>query len=109
MFCLPSILDSESFGVSAVEAMACGVPVIASDVDGFTETVEDGVTGYVVPRKDASAAAEKLKLLARDPALREKMGRAGRERVLRLYDFQKNVEQMEEVYRKAVALCQNGR
>ena len=104
-FCLPSVLNSESFGVSAVEAMACEVPVIASDVDGFTETVEDGVTGYVVPRENAAAITEKLLLLARDPALRQKLGKAGRERVLRLYDFEKNVAEMESVYQKTIALA----
>lgn len=98
--CLPS--RSESFGVSAVEAMACEVPVVSSDVDGFLETVEDGVTGFLTPIGDVQAVAEKLLQLALDPSLRQTMGKAGRERVLRLYDFDKNVEQMEEVYQTAI-------
>ena len=102
VFCLPSILNSESFGVSAVEAMACQVPVIASDVDGFTETVEDGVTGYLVPKQDAQAIADRLLELYRDPEKRRSFGRAGRQRVLRLYDIEKNVLELEEFYRQTM-------
>lgn len=98
--CLPS--RSESFGVSAVEAMACCVPVIASNVDGFIETVEDGVTGYLAPCGDVEALAEHLLTLSQDVELRRNMGTAGRERVLRLFDFKKNVEQMEKVYQAAI-------
>ena len=104
VLCLPSILNSESFGVAAVEAMACAVPVVASDVDGFRATVEDGVTGYVVPKQDAQIIADKLYGLAVNPSLREKLGKAGRERVLRLYDFEKNVDEMEDCYRKTIKL-----
>lgn len=96
VFCVPSVLNSESFGVSAVEAMACEVPVIASDVDGFTETVADGVTGFLVPREDAEAIAERLFQLHADAQLRREMGLAGRERVERLYDWEKNVSTMEQ-------------
>lgn len=105
VFCLPSIYDSESFGVAAVEAMACGVPVIASDVDGFTETVEDHVTGFIVPRKNPEAMADKLLELANHPALRVKMGVAGRERALSLYDFDENVKTMEQCYLKTIELA----
>lgn len=104
--CLPS--RSESFGVSAVEAMACGVPVVASNVDGFLETVEDGVTGFLAPCGDVEALAEHLLRLCQDTALRSQMGEAGRERVLRLFDFKKNVEQMEQVYEAAIAEHKKG-
>lgn len=106
VFCLPSVLNSESFGVSAVEAMACEVPVIASSVDGFTETVEDGVTGFLVPCRDSAEMTQRLLQLYRDPQLRRRMGLAGRERVLHLFDFEKNVEQMEQVYRTTIAESQ---
>lgn len=107
VFCLPSILDSESFGVAAVEAMACGVPVIASDVDGFTETVEDRVTGFLVPKKNPQAMADKMLELANDPSLRERMGMAGRERALCLYDFEKNVDAMERYYQKTIEMARH--
>ena len=73
VFCLPSV--AESFGVSAVEAMACCVPVIATDVDGFREVVDDGVTGYLVPARDPQAMADRICELARDPELRNSSGR----------------------------------
>lgn len=98
--CLPSL--SESFGVAAVEAMACGVPVIASDVDGFLETVEHDVTGFLVPVKDPQAMAKRMLELKNNPELRQQMGEAGRERALRLYDFQKNVDAMEIYYHKTI-------
>lgn len=88
--------------------MACGVPVVASNVDGFLETVEDGVTGFLAPCGDVEALAEHLLRLCQDTALRSRMGEAGRERVLRLFDFKKNVEQMEQVYEAAIAEHKKG-
>ncbi len=102
IFCAPSILDSESFGVAAVEAMACEVPVVVSDVDGFKEVVEDNVTGYIVPRKDPNAIAEKLYMLIEDKVKREEMGRNGRKRVEELYNWDINVREMEMIYRKII-------
>ncbi len=103
VFCVPSVLNSESFGVSAVEAMACEVPVIASDVDGFTETVEDGVTGFIIPRENTEAIADKLWQLYSDKELRAKMSTAGRQRVLRLYDWEENVKTMEQALLETAA------
>lgn len=94
-----SILDSESFGVVAVEAMACGVPVQVSDADGFTEVVEDGVTGLIAPKGDIDAIAENMYRLITDEQMRTHMGISAVERVKRLYDWEKNVDTMEDIYR----------
>jgi D-inositol-3-phosphate glycosyltransferase len=67
----------ESFGMVALEAMACGIPVVASRVGGLTTTVRDGVTGSLVPEGDAAALADRLEELLADPDRRERMGREG--------------------------------
>jgi D-inositol-3-phosphate glycosyltransferase len=67
----------ESFGMVALEAMACGTPVIASQVGGLSFTVQDGVTGFLVPGQDPPALAEKITLLLKDHALRNKLGAQG--------------------------------
>ncbi len=96
VFCLGSI--SESFGVAAVEAMACGKPIIATDASGFKEIVVDGVTGFLVERKNEVAMAEKMKILFNDAELRQSMGVQGRKRVLEKYFFKNNVMQMINIY-----------
>lgn len=98
IFCILSEKDSESFGVAAVEASASGIPVVASDVSGFKEVIEDGVTGIIVNRRSPEQAAVALESLILNPALCSKMGKAGRRRVEKLYDWEKNVEVMEKAY-----------
>jgi len=67
----------EPFGMVAVEAMACGVPVVASDVDGLAETVVHGLTGLRVPPRDPARIAAALDQLLNDPVRRRSMGEAG--------------------------------
>ena len=98
IFCAGSILDSESFGVAAVEAMACEIPVIATDVSGFKEVIVDGVTGYIVQRKNIDAMAEKMLELFYNKDLRRSFGLNGRIRVLENYSWKDNVSQMEAIY-----------
>ena len=94
-----ALSNSESFGVAVIEASACEIPVVVSDVGGLPEVVENGVTGLVVPPKDVDAAATAIERLVLDADLRKTMGRAGRERVQRLYDWNANVAQMIDVYK----------
>lgn len=82
-----STLDSESFGVSAVEVQACGIPVIISNVPGLMEATSPGQTSIVVPRKNEKALAEAIVQLYKDEALRIKMGKKGRNFVMENYEL----------------------
>jgi glycosyltransferase involved in cell wall biosynthesis len=98
---IPSL--EEGFGIPAAEAMGCETPVVASDAGGLPEVVEHGVTGLIVPRGDSSALAEAIGALLADPARAAAMGRAGRERALRLFDWDRSAEQFEHIYATAAA------
>lgn len=73
----------ESFGLVALEAMACGVPVVAADVGGLGTTVRDGESGFLVPRRDPVAFADRIQRLLHDPSLRVRMSEAARARAAR--------------------------
>jgi len=96
LFLLPS--ESESFGLAALEAMACGVPVIASRVGGLPEVVEDGQTGFLLGVGDVQGMAEAGVRLLRDPALLATMGKAARERAITHFSADRVVRQYEAYY-----------
>lgn len=93
----------ESFGVTAVEGAACGLPVIASRVGGLPEVVRDQETGLLIPGEDSEGLARAMERLFLSPEEREQYGEAGRTFVLERYDGQKNVTQMESVYRRLLS------
>jgi glycosyltransferase involved in cell wall biosynthesis len=100
--------DSESFGVAAVEAAACGKAIVVSDVDGLAEVIRHGHTGIVVRRDDPAAAADALCRLAGDAGLRHSLGQAAREHVLHHYTWQKSLDLMIEAYRSVVETHRRG-
>jgi glycosyltransferase involved in cell wall biosynthesis len=99
VFCRPSL--SEGLPLTALEAMACGLPVVATRAGGTAEVVEDGVTGYVVTPNASTEVADRLCRLLGDDLLRGEMGRRGREASER-YDWASVSERTLEVYREAV-------
>jgi glycosyltransferase involved in cell wall biosynthesis len=98
IFVVPSVLPSETFGVAAVEAAACQLPVIASHIGGLPEVVRDGETGFLVPPRDEEAIAERLSRLIADEPLRKQMGQAGRRFIEKHYVWQENAGKMERLY-----------
>lgn len=90
---------SEGFCNAVIEAQAMRVPVVCSDAGGLNENVADGISGFVVPRRDPQALAEKMALLAGDPMLRQSMGEAGYERVKTLFQLEPQLTAFEEFYK----------
>jgi len=94
----------EPFGITAVEAMACAVPVIGSAVGGLLTTIVDGLTGYLVEPEDAEALAARLALIARDPTARKILGEAGRQRANRMFTWSSVCRRLDQVYERAISL-----
>lgn len=89
--------DSESFGVAVLEASACETPVIVSNVGGLPEVVDNNITGFVIPHSNIDLLVEKIELLL-DGELRKKFGKAGRERVIKYFNWKDSLEQMVNSY-----------
>jgi D-inositol-3-phosphate glycosyltransferase len=92
----------EPFGIVAVEAMACGIPVVASAVGGMLDTVQPGVTGLLVPPRDPAALADAVGSLLRQPTLRARYGLAGAARAREKYSWDRVAAGTVEAYRRTI-------
>jgi glycosyltransferase involved in cell wall biosynthesis len=103
-FLLLTTEPPESFGIVLIEAMACGLPAIATDYPGVAAVIEDGETGLLAPPGDpAGVAAAIRRLLQAGPEGRGRMGDAGRARCERLFAWPRLIERMDGAYREAIA------
>ncbi|HEX8502422.1 MAG TPA: glycosyltransferase family 4 protein [Pyrinomonadaceae bacterium] len=98
-----SASHSEAFGVAMVEALACGVPVVATATDGAREIVEEGVTGLLVPVGDVNALASSISSLLEDEARRKAFGAGALAAARRRFDVARMVESTERVYAESLA------
>jgi N-acetyl-alpha-D-glucosaminyl L-malate synthase BshA len=101
LFLLPSA--QESFGLAALEAMACEVPVVASRVGGLPEVVEHGTSGFLHDPEDLDGMAESSVAVLKDPALHAQIAAAARRTVLERYCRDRVVPQYEAFYEKVIA------
>jgi phosphatidylinositol alpha-mannosyltransferase len=100
VFVSPAV-GQESFGIVLVEAMAAGLPSVATDIPGYREVVTDGVEGLLVPPRDPEALAAGLVRVLTEPGLAARLGEAGRERA-RVFDWSLVVDRLEELYGRAI-------
>ena len=98
---LPSA--NEGTPVVAIEALAAGRPVVATDVGGLPDVVREGVDGFLVPSGDAAALADRLATLANDPERRRAMGEAGAHDLPERYAVARLVDDIDELYRSLLA------
>jgi glycosyltransferase involved in cell wall biosynthesis len=108
IFFLPSITadngDREGIPVSIMEAQATGLPVVSTVHSGIPELVIDSKTGFLVPENDTAAMAEKLKELITNYKLRINMGELGRSQIESIYDREKEIDQLDKLFR---SVCKN--
>jgi glycosyltransferase involved in cell wall biosynthesis len=106
VFCLPS--RSEGLSNALLEAMACALPAVATEVGGNPEVVLEGQTGFLVPGEDPEAAAARILDLLRDPELRARMGATGRDRVRERFTVEVMVRRMAALYRDLLSAHPRG-
>jgi glycosyltransferase involved in cell wall biosynthesis len=96
LFVLPSV--QEAFGIAVLEAMAAGLPVVASAVGGLRELVENGRTGWLVPPEDPRALAERIGMLLADPEQRRVLGQAGQSRARQHFSTDRMAKAIAAIY-----------
>ena len=101
LFVFPPI-EKEGQPLVLLEAMAAGLPIITTDQGCICETVLDGINGFIVPKNDPEAVAEKVLLLVKDDDLRCRMGQAGRERFLMHYTLERWAEKMTCLFQEVL-------
>ncbi len=101
VFVLPSL--SEGMPLSLIEAMASGLPAVASDVGGIGEVIDDGISGFVIPPADPAAFAAKILYLLQNPSSACEMGRRAREKVNERFNLRTMVENYERIYLELLA------
>jgi glycosyltransferase involved in cell wall biosynthesis len=88
----------EGFGLAVAEAMACGLPVVASNCSSIPELIDDGKGGFLCPIGDVKAFAEKINLLAESPGLRKEMGQYNRARIEKKFTLERMVKEYQKVF-----------
>jgi glycosyltransferase involved in cell wall biosynthesis len=96
IFAMPSF--EEGFPIAALDAMAAGLPIVATSVGGVPELVQDGITGWLVPPRDVESLASKLRLLMDDERMRIRMGLAGNQRVRQHFSTEQMVASFAHLY-----------
>ena len=89
---------SEGFCNAVIEAQSMCLPILCTDAGGLPENVSDGETGFIVRRRDPRALAEKLRIFAENPSLRQQMGQAGRRRTQELFSLNQQISAFESLY-----------
>lgn len=97
VYCLPS--KNEGLPMSVLEAMARGIPTVATPVGGVPRVIEDGVSGFLVDVDDVDALSDRLNILLDKPGLRENVGAASRNTVMRLFNVGGSIKQLLALYR----------
>ncbi len=104
IFVMPSVVaaDGDRDGIPNVvlEAMAAGLPIVATQISGLPEAVEDGRNGLLVPERSASRLAEAIQILARDSDRRDQMGKASRARVMEQFVLETNISELVDIFEK---------
>lgn len=99
--CLVMPSERESFSLVIVEAMACGLPVIGTDIPGVRNRISPGADGFLFAKGDARDLADKMKIIcALPPEKLKEMGRAGREKIVKNYSWELHIQKLEALYRE---------
>ena len=98
---MPSV--REGFGLAVAEAMACGLPMVASNCSAIPELIDDGKGGFLCPVGDVAAFAEKINFLADSPQLRHEMGEYNRSKVEKMFTLERMVKEYRELFEKVLS------